>query len=434
MSPAEVGLYLFLAFGLLLMVGMPISISIGISSLVAATLSIGRVERVMQFSAQRMFSGIDSFALLAIPFFVLAGNIMNRGGIALRLINLAKALAGRLPGSLLHANIIANMFFGAISGSAVAAAAAVGGTLAPIQKKEGLPTDFCAAVNIASAPTGFMIPPSNTMIVFSLVSGGTSIAALFIGGYLPGMVMGLSMMTVVFVVAKKRNFPVYPSLAWGELFRVTWEAMFSLLLIVIVIGGIVCGYFTATEGAAVAVMYAFVLSLVYRSISMRDLWTSLKATTITTAVVMFLIGSSSIMSWVMSYTGIPKATSAVILGISDNKYIIFLLINVSLAIVGTFMDATPAILIFTPIFLPIALELGMHPVHFGLMLVYNMCLGSITPPVGTTLFVGCSIAGLKLDQVIKPLLPFFISMFAGLLIITYIPWFTMFLPRLFGVL
>ncbi len=279
-----------------------------------------------------------------------------------------------------------------------------------------------------------MIPPSNPMIVFSLVSGGTSIAAMFIGGYLPGFLMGLSMMTVVYVVARRQKFPVYPSIGWGELFTVIWEALFSLLLIFIVIGGIVGGYFTATEGAAVAVVYAFVLSLVYRSITMRELWTSLKATAVTTAVVMFLIGASSIMSWIMSYTGIPQAISAVILGFSNNYYVVLLLINVCLAIVGTFMDVTPAILIFTPIFLPIAIDLGMNPVHFGLVMVYNMCLGAITPPVGTSLFVGCSIAGLKLDQVIRPLMPFFIAMFGGLLIITYVPWFTMWLPTLFGVL
>lgn len=434
MTPLEVGIILFITFGILLASGLPISVAIGVSSLTAAYLSIGKAHTVAQFSAQRMFSGIDSFALLAIPFFVLAGNIMNQGGIALRLINLAKALAGRLPGALIHANIIANMFFGAISGSSVAAAAAVGGTMGPIQEKEGYPRDFCAAANIASAPAGFLIPPSNPMIVFSLVSGGTSIAALFIAGYIPGILMGLSLMVYVYFVAKKRNYPVYPSLTWLGFGKVLWEALFSLLLIIIVIGGIICGFFTATEGAAVAVVYAACLSVVYRSLTLRQFWDASVKAAHTTAVVLFLIGASSIMSWIMSYTGIPNAISAAILRLSDNWFVVMLLINVCLAIIGTFMDVTPAILIFTPIFMPIAVQLGVDPVHFGIIFIFNMCLGNMTPPVGSVLFVGCSIAKLRIEQVIRPLLPFFAVLLLDLMLVTYLPKLSLFLPRLFGVM
>lgn len=431
MTPLEVGIILFVTFGILLASGLPISVSIGMSSLVAAYLSIGKANTVAQFSAQRMFSGIDSFALLAIPFFVLAGNIMNQGGIALRLINLAKAMAGRLPGALIHANIIANMFFGAISGSSVAAAAAVGGTMGPIQEKEGYPKEFCAAANIASAPAGFLIPPSGPMIVFSLVSGGTSIAALFIAGYIPGILMGLSLMVYVYFVSKKRGYPVYPSITWMEFGSVLWKAFFSLMLVIIVI---VCGLFTATEGAAVAVVYAAVLSVIYRSLTWKQFWDATVKAAHTTAVVLFLIGSSSIMSWIMSYTGIPNAISDSILRLSDNWFVVMLLINICLAIIGTFMDVTPAILIFTPIFMPIALKLGMDPVHFGVMFIFNMCLGNMTPPVGSVLFVGCSIAKLRIEQVVRPLLPFFGVLLFDLLFVTYIPQLSLFLPKLFGVM
>ncbi len=434
MTPFEVGIILFITFGVLLVCGLPISISIGISSIAAAYLSIGKVHTVAQFSAQRMFSGIDSFALLAIPFFVLAGNIMNQGGIALRLINLAKALAGRLPGALVHANIIANMFFGAISGSSVAAAAAVGGTMGPIQEKEGYPREFCAAANIASAPAGFLIPPSNLMIVFSLVSGGTSIAALFIAGYIPGILMGLGLMLYVYIVAKRRKYPVYPSLTWSQFGKVLWEALFSLLLIVIVIGGIICGFFTATEGAAVAVVYAAGLSVIYGTLTAGQFWNASVKAAHTTGVVLFLIGASSVLSWIMSYTGIPSAISAGILSLSDNWFVVMLLINLCLAIIGTFMDVTPAILIFTPIFMPVALQLGMDPVHFGIMFIFNMCIGNMTPPVGSVLFVGCSIAKLRIEQVIRPLLPFFFVLLGLLMLVTYIPQLSLFLPKLFGVM
>ena len=433
MNSLDVVLMLFVPFIFLLAIGLPISVAIGFSSLLSMFLILDPAAAV-QVAAQKMFAGIDIFALLAIPFFVLAGDIMNRGGIALRLINVAKLVAGNLPGALIHANVIANMLFGSISGSSVAAAAAVGGTMTPIQEKEGYDIPFCAAANIASAPTGLLIPPSNPIIIYSLVSGGTSVAALFLAGYIPGILMGLVIMAVVYFVAKKNKYPTCPRPALRESLGIVWAAFPSLMLIVIVIGGIVAGIFTATEGAAIAVGYSLILSIVYRTLSLKDFWATLWKSGQTSAIVLLLISTSSIMSFVLSFGGIPRVVSGTLLGISDNPIIIFLIMNLCLVVVGMFMDIGPAILIFTPIFLPIAERLGMSSVHFGIMLIFNMCLGNITPPVGSVLFVGCGVAKVRLDQVIKPLALFFAVIFALLMVITYVPWFSLFIPSLFGIL
>ena len=381
-----------------------------------------------------MVTGIDSFSLLAVPLFILSGNIMNNGGIARRLVNFAQVIGGRLPGSLAHANILGNMLFGSLSGSAVASAAAIGGTMIPIQKSEGYDVPYSAAVNIASSPTGMLIPPSGSLILYSLVAGGVSISALFIAGYIPGFLMGLAAMVVAYIYAKKNNYPVSPKVSFAEGFRVFLEAIPSLMLIVIVIGGIVFGVFTATEGAGVAVVYTLGLSLVYKSINWQDMRDILLKTGVTTGVIMFLVSASSAMSWVMAYTGIPQAISQAIMSISENPIIILLIMNITLLIVGTFMDLTPAILIFTPIFLPIATQIGLHPVHFGIILVFNLCIGIMTPPVGSVLFVGCSVAEISIEKVIKPLLPFFVALVAVLLLVTYVPAISLFLPRLFGLI
>lgn len=426
-------LILIAAFTFFLVIGTPISVGIGLSSLVTALIVLP-FDIAMFSAAQKMFTGIDSFALLAVPFFILSGNIMNRGGIALRLINLAKLMGGKLPGSLAHANVIGNMLFGAISGSAVAAAAAVGGTMAPLQEKEGYDKSFSAAVNIASAPTGLLIPPSGVLILYSLVSGGTSVAALFVAGYLPGMLMGLSIMAVAFYMAKKNNYPVEPKRSFKEAIKIIMDALPSLFLIVVVIGGIVGGVFTATEGAAVAVLYTFVLSMIYKTIKLSDIPELLLGTVVATGMILFLVAASSIMSWVMAFTGIPQAITSSIMGISDNFYVILLIMNIILLVVGTFMDLTPAVLIFAPIFLPIATSLGLHPVHFGIILVFNLSIGIMTPPVGSCLFIGCSVANVKIESVIKPLIPMFIALLITLMMVTYIPAISLFLPKLFGII
>ncbi|MEK9199306.1 TRAP transporter large permease [Ureibacillus sp. FSL E2-3493] len=432
-SAGIAGLILFAAVAFFLIIGAPISISVGIAS-VLAMFSILDPENALQTSAQRMFTGMNSFTLLAIPFFILAGVIMNNGGIAMRLVNCAKVLAGRMPGSLAQTNVLANMMFGSISGSGVAAAAAVGSTMAPMQEKEGYDRAFSAAVNIASAPTGMLIPPSNTLIVFSLVSGGTSIAALFMAGYIPGILWGIACMIAAFIIAKRRGYKSNEKVPFKVSLKVFIDAIPSLLLIIIVIGGIILGAFTATEGSAIAVVYALLLSFIYRTIKIKDLPRILIESTRTTAIVIFLIGVSTIMSWVMSFTGIPRLIADTLLGFTDNMIIILIIMNIVLLIVGTFMDPTPAILIFTPIFLPIALQFGMDPVHFGIMVVFNLSIGTITPPVGPVLFVGARVAKLKIEQVIRPLIPFFAVTVVVLLLVTYIPDLSLWLPKLLGLI
>ncbi|WP_047384869.1 TRAP transporter large permease [Cetobacterium sp. ZWU0022] len=425
---------LFISFFILLAIGTPISIGIGLASFLTILINLPFDVAVIA-SAQKMITGMDSFTLLAIPFFILSGSIMNTGGIAIKLVNFAKLLGGRLPGSLAQVNVLGNMLFGSISGSAVAAAAAIGGTLDPLQKEEGYDPKFSAAVNIASSPTGLLIPPSGSLIVFSLVSGGTSIGALFVAGYIPGILMGLSVMIIAYFIAKKNNYPVEGKVSFGEATRIILDAIPSLLLIVIVIGGIIAGIFTATEASAISVVYTLFLSvIVYKSLTFEHMQTIFKDTIKMTGIIMFLIGASSIMSWAMAFSTIPQFITNTILGLSDNKIIILLLMNVILLITGTFMDLTPAILIFTPIFLPIATKLGLHPVHFGIMLVSNLCIGICTPPVGSVLFIGCGIAKVKIEEVIKELVPFFIGLIITLLMITYIPWISLGLPKLFKLL
>ncbi len=429
----KAALILFFVFIMLLIFGVPISVSIGISSIVTA-LVVTPFEVAIFTMPQKMINGINSFSLLAVPLFVLSGNIMNNGGIARRLVDFAKVVGGRMPGSLAHTNVMGNMLFGSLSGSAVASCAAIGGTMAPLEKEEGYEPSFSAAVNIASCATGMLIPPSGVLILYSLVAGGVSISALFIAGYIPGILMGLAVMVVAYRYAKKNNYPTSEKITFKEGLMTFLRALPSLMLIIIVIGGIVLGAFTATEGAAVAVLYTFVLSLIYKTLTFDKLKEIVLKTAVTTGVIMFLVASSSAMSWVMAYTKIPQAISNGILSLTDNKILILLIMNIILLIVGTFMDLTPAVLIFTPIFLPIATQLGLHPVHFGIVLVFNLCIGIMTPPVGSVLFVGCSIGDVTIEEVIKPLLPFFGALVAVLLLLTYVPEISLILPRLFGLI
>ncbi|MEA7609598.1 TRAP transporter large permease [Salmonella enterica subsp. enterica serovar Virginia] len=386
-------------------------------------------------TAQKMFSSLDSFALLAVPFFVLSGVIMNSGGIAARLVNFAKLFTGKLPGSLSYTNIVGNMMFGAISGSAIAASTSIGGVMVPMSAREGYDRGFAAAVNIASAPTGMLIPPTTAFILYALASGGTSIAALFAGGLVAGVLWGVGCMLVTLVVAKRRNYRVFFTVQKGMALKVAVEAIPSLLLIVIIVGGIVQGIFTAIEASAIAVVYTLLLTMVfYRTLKIKDLPSILLQTVVMTGVIMFLLATSSAMSFSMSITNIPAALSDMILGISANKLVILLVITVFLLIIGAFMDIGPAILIFTPILLPIMAKLGVDPVHFGIIMIYNLAIGTITPPVGSGLYVGASVGKVKVEEVIKPLLPFYGAIIGVLLLITYIPEITLFLPRLLGIM
>ncbi len=426
------GLIILVLLVVMLIAGVPISVALGFSS-ICAILPVLNLEATVLTGAQRIFSGISVFSLLAIPFFILAGNIMNKGGIAVRIINLAKLVTGRVPGALAQTNVVANMFFGAISGSGTAAASAMGSIIGPIEEDEGYDPNFSAAANIATAPTGLLIPPSNVMITFSLVSGGTSVAALFMAGYIPGILWGLACMLVILVLAKKRGYTSTDRFTAKEAMNVMVQAFPCVLLIVIVIGGIIFGIFTATEGSVVAVVYSLILSLFfYKSIKLKDIPQILKESAEMTGIIIFLIGVSSIMSWVMAFTGIPGAISSALLGLTNNKFIILLIINIILMIVGTFMDMTPACLIFTPIFLPVCTALGMNTIHFGIMLIFNLCIGTITPPVGTTLFVGVKVGKVKLESVIPQLLVYFLAIFIVLMLVTYIPQISLFLPSLMG--
>lgn len=426
------GLIILITLIIMLIAGVPIAVALGVSS-VCAILPIMDFDVAVLTGAQRIFSGISVFSLLAIPFFILAGNIMNKGGIAIRIINLAKVITGRTPGALAQTNILANMLFGAISGSGTAAASAMGSIIGPIEKEEGYDPSFSAAVNVATAPTGLLIPPSNVMITFSLVSGGASVAALFMAGYIPGILWGLACMAVVYFMAKKRGYRSTAEYTAAEAFKIFLQALPCLLLIIIVIGGIIAGVFTATEGSVVAVVYSLILSLVfYKSIKLKDLPKIFIESAEMTGIIIFLIGVSGIMSWVMAFTNIPEAVSAGMLAISSSKIVILLLINIILLVVGTFMDMTPAVLIFTPIFLPICEALGMNMIHFGIMMIFNLCIGTITPPVGTTLFVGVKVGGVKIETVIRQLLVYFAAIFIVLLLVTYIPQLSLWLPSLMG--
>ncbi len=426
------GLIILCVLAALLILGTPIAVSLGIASL-AAILPVMPFDVAVITASQRIFSGISIFSLLAIPFFILAGNIMNKGGIAIRLINLAKLLTGHLPGALAQTNVLANMLFGAISGSGTAAASAMGSIIGPIEKDDGYDPSFSAAVNIATAPTGLLIPPSNAMITYALIASGASVSALFMAGYIPGILWGLICMVIVYFIAKKYNYRSEVSYTGKEKVHILLESLPCLLLIVIVIGGIIFGVFTATEGSVVAVVYSLCLSLfLYKSIQFKDLYRIFKESAEMTGIIVFLIGVSSIMSWVMAFTGIPQMVSDALLSLTTNKYIILFLINIILLIVGTFLDMTPAILIFTPIFLPVCLALGMNIVHFGIMMIYNLAIGTITPPVGTTLFVGVKVGGVTIESVFKLLLLFFAGIIAVLFLVTYIPELSLFLPSLLG--
>ena len=423
---------LLIVFLVLLVLDVPVAYCIGTATL-ASLMTVVDAVPAMSTVAQRLAGGLDSFTLLAIPFFILAGNLMARGGIAQRLIAFARSLVGWMPGGLAFVNVIASMLFGAISGSAIAAAAAIGGVMHPKMTEAGYDEGFSAAVNVSSATTGLIIPPSNVLIVYSLASGGVSVAALFVAGYLPGILLGLSLMLVAGVIAKREGYDTDPRATIVEIGKRFLDALPSLGLIIVVIGGIVAGIFTATEAAAIAVIYALVLSVgIYRAVSVRDLGDVILKSVVTTSVVMLLVATSMALSWVLSFDRIPQGVAEGLIGLTENPVILLLLINLVLLAVGTFMDMTPAILIFTPIFLPVAVGLGIDPLHFGIIMVLNLCIGLCTPPVGTVLFAGCGVAGVPVSRIVRPLLPLYAAMLVALLLVILVPQLTTALPAYFG--
>ena len=424
-------LSLFGSFFVMLLAGVPISAGIGIASVITALFSMP-ADIFALIAAQRCFSGLDSFSLLALPFFTLGGNIMNKGGIARRLIRLARLLVGKIPGYLAATNVLANMFFGAVSGSSVAATSAMGSILSPLEAEEGYDPNYSAAVNICSAPTGILIPPSGPLILYSITAGGVSVAALFMGGYLTGILLGLCVAALTIYLAVKKGYKASTVKDEDPAVKIWIDAIPSLLAVIIVMGGILGGFFTATEAGVVMCLYCLLLAVLYREITFKTFYDMLADTMKSSATILFLIAASSIMSYVMSYSGIPAAISEGLMSISNNRYVILLIMNVFLLIMGCFLDLTPAVLIFTPIFLPIATSIGMSPVHFGLMLITNLGIGSVTPPVGSCLFVGCGVAKVKIEGVTKYIIPLFAGMVVALFLITFIPAIPMIVPYLCG--
>lgn len=441
----EVAILLVMFVGLMLL-NVPIAVCIGLAT-VATIAALGDVP-TGYVVAQRLSTGISSFPLLAIPFFILSGVLMGDGGMARRLMEFASSLVGRFPGGLAYVNTVSCMLFGSVSGSAAAAVSSIGGFMIPQMEEKGYKREFAVALTATSATTGLLIPPSNIMIVFAVVSGNVSVAALFLAGVLPGFLMGLALMAASFVsvhflapasvraaareaAARTRALGVTGPTVIGSLLR----AVPSLLLVVVVLGGILGGLFSATEASAIAVAYCLTLSMgFYRAVRLPDLPDILLRAARTTSVVMLLVGASQAMSWVLAYEQIPQMVSEAMLAMSANPIMVLLLINVLLLVVGTFMDMTPAVLIFTPIFLPVVIGLGMDPVHFGIVIIANLCIGLCTPPVGTCLFLGCSVGKTTIARVIPSAIPFFLAMLLALMAITFIPWLSLVLPRLLNLM
>lgn len=437
MTPTAVaGLILLVGIILLIATSVPIAVAIGLPTVIAA-MAVMNPDVAAMSIAGRMFTGVNSFSLLAIPFFVLAGVLMNSGGIAARLIDAAKVLVGRMPASMALTNVVANGLFGSVSGAAVAAASAIGTIMNPRMVKDGYSREYTAAVNVASAPSGMLIPPSNTFIVYSLVSS-TSIAALFMAGVGPGTRWVVACMIVALILYyrhEKKNVVQVTERPSAKVIGVTlWRAIPSLLMIVIVVGGILGGAFTATESSAIAVVYCLVLGFLYKNIKVKDLPGIIISATRTTAVVMFLVAVSAGLSWVMAFARIPDMIASGLLSITDSPTGILIIIMLILLVVGTFMDPTPAILIFVPIFLPIVTEIGIHPVHFGAMVVMNLSVGVITPPVGNVLFVGAKVAGLRMEAVISKLWQFLVGIILALFVVVFVPAVSLWLPGVLGLI
>ena len=431
MGTFQVGLLLIGTFALLLALSVPVSVSIIISSVVtmASTLSLDLGTFV---ASQRMVGGVDSFSLLAVPFYILCGVLMNTGGIAQKLIDFAKILVGRIPGGLAHTNILGNTLFGSLSGSSVAATSAMGSIMAPLELDEGYDPNYSAAVNICSAPTGILIPPSGPLILYSITAGGVSVAALFMGGYLPGILMGLCVAGLAVFIAVKKGYKSSDVKDPDPAIKIIIDAVPSLLAVIIVMGGILAGFFTATEAGVVLCLYCGLLSILYREMTLKSFYNLLADTMESSATILFLIAASSIMSYVMSYSGIPAAISNALMSVSSNRYVILLIMNVFLLVMGMFLDLTPAVLIFTPIFLPITRSIGMSDVQFGIMLIMNLGIGSVTPPVGSCLFVGCGVGKVKIEGVTKYIVPLFAAMVVALFLVTFIPAIALVVPYLCG--
>jgi tripartite ATP-independent transporter DctM subunit len=414
------------AFAVLAAIGMPVAYALGLSALVAALWIDLPLEAVML----KISDGADDFSLLAIPFFVLAGAIMAEGGMALRLINLAKIFVGWIKGGLALVNILASTMFGCISGSSVADTASIGSVMIPQMVKQGYPRIFATNLTICGSVQAVLIPPSHNAVIYSLAAGGTiSIASLFLAGVLPGLLFGVCLVGLVLWKSRSIDFPPGEPITLRQSIKVALDAFWGLVTIVIILGGILSGIFTATESAAVACVYAFAVTMfIYRDYRWRDLPRLVHRVVKTVAMVMILIGFAAAFGYLMAIMQIPALATKFFLSVSDNRYVVLLMINVLLLVLGTFMDMAPLILICTPIFLPVIKSLGIDPVHFGMIMLVNLGIGLITPPVGPTLFVGCAIGKVTMEEISRELWPFYGAMCFALLLITYIPAISLWLP------
>lgn len=418
---------LLAVFVVLLLLRVPVALCLAVSSFVT-TIYLGIDLAAI---VQRMVSGLNSFSLIAIPFFILAGEIMNEGGISRRLINLANVIVGKVRGGLAMVNVLSSTFFGGISGSAVADVSSIGSVLIPMMKKQKYDAEYSVAVTISSAAQGVLIPPSHNMIIYSTAAGGVSVGALFMGGIVPGIALGLILMIFAYTIAVKRNYPKGEPIKREEVPKIVREGLLGLFTAIIIIGGILSGIFTATESAAIGALYAFIISFfVYKDVPISAMGNILKRTVKTLSMVLFLIAASSAFGWLLAFLKVPSKVTDTLLAISPNDFVTLLIINVVLLVLGMFMDMAPLILIATPILLPVALEAGMDPVQFGVVLILNLAIGLVTPPVGTCLFVGCAIGKVPIEKATKGMLPFYGAMIVILLLITFVPDITLKLPEL----
>ena len=415
-------------FAFLLILKVPITFSLTISSIATAFY----LNIPLLAIAQRMVQGVNSFSLLAIPFFILAGEIMSQGGISRRLIEFSNILVGRVRGGLAQVNVLASMFFGGISGSAVADVSSIGTMMIPMMKKKGYDADFSVGITVTSACQGVIIPPSHNMIIYAMAAGGVSVGRLFLGGFVPGVILGVSLMIISFIIATIRKYPKEQRYSFKESLRIIKDAVLGLFTAVIIIGGVISGVFTATESAAIACLYAFIITFfVYREIPISRFIGILYASLKTLAMVMSLIAAASAFGWLLAYLKIPAAATSALLSITDNKILLLLLINLLLIMLGTIMDMAPLILITTPILFPVVVgTLGMSPIQFGVMLILNLGIGLTTPPVGSALFVGCAIGQISIEKATKAMLPLYLMMIIVLLLVTFIPNIVMFVPNL----
>ena len=410
--------------------GVPIAFCLGITAAVAL-ISLGLPLQVV---AQRIFTGIDSFPLMAVPFFILAGDLMNQGGTTLRLVRFSNALVGWIRGGLAHTNIVASMFLAGISGSAVADAAAIGGILIPGMTKEGYDVDFSAAVTASASTMGPIIPPSIFMVIYG-VTTGVSVGGLFAAGFIPGVLMGLSFMAVAYMISRRRNYPRQPFPSVRQIFQVTREATFALLAPVIILGGILTGVFTPTEAAAVAVGYAFLIGLLlHKELSLKAMPTLLIQSGVTTSILLLVIGTANVLAWVLSAEQVPQKIAQGLLSITTDPYLIMLLINLFLLVVGMFMEGGAAIIILAPVLSQVATSVGIHPLHFGFVVVLNIVIGLLTPPLGVCLFVVCSLSRISIERLVRAIMPFLLIEIAILFLVSYFPMTALLIPKLLGYL